>query len=77
MSEATAVTAGLLVFFEEFPNALIPSAPAKTTSTTRTGKIFRRIFSTVDMLSLAGTAELLTPWFGYLQSIIRKSPEVS
>jgi len=52
----------VVVVVEEFPNdAVITSAPAKTTSIIRIGKIFRGIFFIVDMGSLTGTVKLLTP----------------
>jgi hypothetical protein len=45
-----AVTEGLLVAVEEFLNdAVIPSTPARTTGTSRIGKIIRGIFFTVGM----------------------------
>jgi hypothetical protein len=50
-----AVTLGLLLVVEESPNdAVMRSAPAKTTSTTRIGKIIHRIFFLEDIWILTG-----------------------
>jgi len=47
---AVAEAEGLLVAVEEFLNdAVIPSTPARTTGTSRIGKIIRGIFFTVGM----------------------------
>jgi hypothetical protein len=65
ISEEAAVAGGVLIVSAEFPqDAVIPTAPAKTTSPIRIRKILCRTFFFRGIWFLAGIVKLLTPRSG-------------